>query len=87
MKNKFLIIIIIFSQLFFINKLYSQEIDIQAKEIEFLQDQNLTIAKNAKAVVKKDGIIIEGDRIEYFKDDSFLLIENGTILTTKKNLT
>ena len=84
MKNKFFISIIILSQFFLINNLYSQEIDIQAKEIEFLQDQNLTIAKNAKAIIKKDGIIIEGDKIEYFKDKSFLLIKNGTILTTSK---
>ncbi len=84
MKNKFFISIIILSKFFLINNLYSQEIDIQAKEIEFLQDQNLTIAKNAKAIIKKDGIIIEGDKIEYFKDKSFLLIKNGTILTTSK---
>ncbi len=85
MKNKFLILIIILCQFFLLGKLYSKEIDIQAKEIEFLQDQNLTIAKNAKANIKKDGISIQGDRIEYFKDKSFLLINNGTISTTGQN--
>ena len=35
MKNKFLIIIVILSQLFLVNKLYSQEIDIQAEELNF----------------------------------------------------
>ena len=82
MKINFISIIIL-SQFFLINNLYSQEIDIQAKEIEFLQDQNLTIAKNAKAIIKKDGIIIEGDKIEYFKDKLFIN-KNGTILTTSK---
>ena len=85
MKSKFLIIIIILSQIFLMNKLFSQEIDIQAKEVEFLQEQNLTIANNATAVIKKDGVTIKGDRIEYFKDKSFLLIENGIISTTGEN--
>ena len=82
MKNKILIIVIILSQIFFINKLFSQEIDIQAKDIEFSKNQNLTIANNATAVIKKDGIIIEGERIEYYKNESFLLINNGKISST-----
>ena len=65
--------------------MYSKEIDIQAKEIEFLQDQNLTIAKDAKAIIEEDDITVEGDRIKYFKDRSYLLINNGTISTTSKN--
>ena len=85
MRNKFIIAVIILGQFFLINKLYSKEIDIQAKEIDFLQDQNLTIAKNAKAVIDEDGITIEGDRIEYYKDKSYLLINNGTISTSGKN--
>ena len=85
MKNKFLIVIIILCNFFLINKLYSKEIDIQAKEIEFLQDQNLTIAKDAKAIIEEDDITVEGDRIKYFKDRSYLLINNGTISTTSKN--
>ena len=85
MKSKILIIIIILGQLFMVNKLFSQEIDIQATDIEFINDQNLTIANNATAIVKKDGIIIKGEKVEYFKDDSFLLIKNGRILTTAKN--
>ena len=85
MKSKILIIIVILGQLFMVNKLFSQEIDIQATDIEFINDQNLTIANNATAIVKKDGIIIKGEKVEYFKDDSFLLIKNGRILTTTKN--
>ena len=85
MKNKFLIIIILLCNFFLINKLYSKEIDIQAKEIEFLQDQSLTIAKDAKAIIEEDGITVEGDRIKYFKDKSYLLINKGKISTTSKN--
>ena len=85
MKSKFLIFIIVLSQIFLVNKLYSQEIDIQAKEIEFFQEQNLTIANNATAVIKKDGVTIKGEKIEYYKDKSFLLIKNGIISTTANN--
>ena len=74
MKNKILIIITILSQLFLANKLFSQEIDIKAKDIEFSNDQNLTIANNATAIIKEDDIIIKGEKIEYFKDKSFLFI-------------
>ena len=85
MKSKFLIFIVVLSQIFLVNKLYSQEIDIQAKEIEFFQEQNLTIANNATAVIKKDGVTIKGEKIEYYKDKSFLLIKNGIISTTANN--
>ena len=47
MKNKILFIIFNFNSNFFVNKLFSQEIDIQAADIEFSKDQNLTIANNA----------------------------------------
>ena len=81
MKNKILIIITIFFQIFFANKLFSKEIDFQAKEIEIINDQNLTIAKNGTAIVKDDGVIIEGEIIEYFKDKSLLIINQGKIST------
>tara|TARA_B100001057_G_scaffold448401_1_gene488689 strand:- start:3496 stop:5856 length:2361 start_codon:yes stop_codon:yes gene_type:complete len=86
MKNKIFIIILILNQIFFVNKVFSQEIDIQATDIEFLKNQNVTIANNATAIIKKDGIIIKGEKIEYFKDKSFLLIKNGKISTTTENL-
>ena len=85
MKNKILIIITILSQLFLANKLFSQEIDIKAKDIEFSNDQNLTIANNATAIIKEDDIIIKGEKIEYFKDKSFLFIKNGKILTANED--
>ena len=85
MKNKILIIIIIISQLFFVNKSFSQEIDIQAKDIEFSNDQNLTIANDATAIIKQDGITIKGEKIKYYKDQSFLLINKGKISSVTEN--
>ena len=85
MKNKILIIIIILFQILLINKLFSKEIDFQATDIEFSNDQNLTIANNATAIIKDDGIIIEGKKIQYFKDKSFLIIERGKISSIDKN--
>ncbi len=85
MKNKILIIITIFCQIIFTNKLFAKEIDFQAKEIEILNDQNLTIAKNGTAIIKDDGVIIKGEIIEYFKDKSLLIINNGKISTIDKN--
>ena len=85
MKNKVLIIIIILFQLLLINKLFSKEIDFQAKDIEFSNDQNLTIANNATAIIKEDGIIIEGKKIQYFKDKALLIIDGGKISSIDKN--
>ena len=67
MKNKILIIITILFQLLLINKSFSKEIDFQATDIELSNDQNLTIANNGTAIIKDDGIIIEGKKIQYFK--------------------
>ncbi len=85
MKNKIIIIILIFFQFIFTSKLLAKEVDFQAKEIEILQDQNLTIAKNGTAIIKDDGVIIKGEIIEYFKDKSLLIINKGNISTINKN--
>ena len=85
MKNKILIIILIFFQFISTSKLLAKEVDFQAKEIEILQDQNLTIAKNGTAIIKDDGLIIKGEIIEYFKDKSLLIINKGNISTINKN--
>ena len=85
MKNKTIIIILIFFQFIFTSKLLANEVDFQAKEIEILQDQNLTIAKNGKAIIKDDGVIIKGEIIKYFKDKSLLIINKGNISTINKN--
>ena len=63
MKSKTLIIVTFISLLFFVNKSFSQEIDLQAKDIEFSNDQNLTVASDATAIIKKDGLIIKGEKI------------------------
>ena len=83
MKNKFLLSIIF--NLFFINNLcILKKLIFRLKEIEFLQDQTyLTIAKNAKAIIKKDKIVIEGDKLNILKINLFIN-KNGTILTTSK---
>ena len=85
MKNKILIILTIICQIIFANKLFAKEIDFQAKEIEILNDQNLTIAKNGTAIIKDDGVIIKGEILEYFKDKSLLIINKGKISTIDKN--
>ena len=85
MRNKIIIILVIFFQILFISKLFAKEIDFQAKEIEILKDQNLTIAKNGTAIIKNDGVIIKGEIIEYFKDRSLLIINRGKISTINKN--
>ena len=85
MKNKILIILTILCQIIFANKLFAKEIDFQAKEIEILNDQNLTIAKNGTAIIKDDGVIIKGEILEYFKDKSLLIINKGKISTINEN--
>ena len=66
MKNKIIIAVVIFFQIIFSSKLLAKEVNFQAKEIEILKDQNLTIAKNGTAIIKDDGVIIKGEIIEYF---------------------
>ena len=75
----------IICQIIFANKLFAKEIDFQAKEIEILNDQNLTIAKNGTAIIKNDGVIIKGEIVKYFKDKSLLIIDKGKISTIDKN--
>ena len=85
MKNKIFIIITILFQLILINKSFSNEIDFQATDIEISNDQNLTVANNATAIIKDDGITIKGKKIKYYKDKSLLIINNGKILSIDKN--
>ncbi len=85
MKNKIFIIITILFQLILINKSFSNEINFQATDIEISNDQNLTIANNATAIIKDDDIEIKGKKIKYFKDKSLLLINNGIISSINKN--
>ena len=40
--------------------------------LKLTNNQNLTIANNGIAKIKDDGIIIEGVKIKYFKDQSLI---------------
>ena len=48
-------------------------------DIEISDGQNLTTANNGIAKIKDDGIIIEGEKIKYFKDKSLIIVEQGKI--------
>ena len=87
MKNSTLIIFIIFYQILFLNKSFSNEIEFNASEIEITNNQNLTVANNAVATIKDDGVIIEGVKIEYFKDRSLIIVYNGKISKIDNSLT
>ena len=63
MKNSILIILLIFYQIFFFNKLFAKEIEFDASDIEINDNQNLTVANNGIAKIKDDGIIVEGIKI------------------------
>ena len=86
MKNKIILIITILFQFVLINKSFSNEIDFQATDIEISNEQNLTVANNATAIIKDDGITIKGKKIKYFKDKSLLIINNGKISSSIKIL-
>ena len=86
MKNNILIILIILYQFLFLNKVFTKEIEFDASDIEISDSQNLTIANNGIAKIKDDGIIVEGVKIKYFKDQSLILVEQGKISKIDLNL-
>ena len=86
MKNSILIILLIFYQIFFFNKLFAKEIEFDASDIEINDNQNLTVANNGIAKIKDDGIIVEGIKIKYFKDQSLIVVEQGKISKIDLNL-
>ena len=87
MKNKILKkLLIIFLNLFFVNLVSAQNIEFKATDIEFFQNQNLTIANNGIAIIKEDKISAEGSEIKYFKDKSLLLIREGKIFKIDENI-
>ena len=86
MKNNILIILLIFYQILFFNKLLAKEIKFDASDIEINEGQNLTIANNGTAQIKDDGIIVEGIKIKYFKDQSLIVVEQGKISKIDLNL-
>ncbi len=87
MKNKMLKkLLIIFLNLFFVNLVSAQNIEFKATDIEFFQDQNLTVANNGIVLIKEDKISAEGTKIKYFKDKSLLLVKEGKIFKTDENI-
>ena len=86
MKNSILIILFIFYHILFFNKLHAKEIEFDASDIEINDTQNLTIANNGIAKIKDDGIVVEGVKIKYFKDQSLIVVEKGKISKIDSNL-
>ncbi len=86
MKNSLLIIFIIFYQILFFNKVVAKEIQFDASDIEISNDQNLTIANNGIAIIKDDGLVIEGAKIKYFKDKLLIVVNDGEISKIDKTL-
>ena len=86
MKNNILIILIIFYHLLFLNKTFGKEIEFDASDIEITNNQNLTIANNGIAKINDDGIIIEGVKIRYFKNESLIVVNQGKIKKIDINL-
>ena len=86
MKNNILIILIIFYQILFFNKVFAKEIEFDASDIEIINNQNLTIANNGIAKINEDGIIIEGVKIEYFKDKSLIIVSEGKVSKVDINI-
>ena len=82
-KKKLLIILL---NLFFVNLVSAQNIEFKATDIEFFQNQNLTIANNGTVIIKEDKILAEGSEIKYYKDKSLLSIREGKIFKTDENI-
>ena len=79
MKSSIKIFLIILLQIFFASKILSDEIEFKASDIQISNEQNLTVANNGTAVIKDDGIIVEGNKIKYFRDKALLIINKGKI--------
>tara|TARA_B100000900_G_scaffold377281_1_gene360610 strand:- start:2937 stop:5297 length:2361 start_codon:yes stop_codon:yes gene_type:complete len=85
MKSNIKILVIILLQIFLASKLISEEIEFKATNIEISNDQNLTIANNGTALIKDDGIIVEGEKIKYFRNESLLIIDKGKVSSLDQN--
>ena len=64
----------------------AKEIQFDASDIEISNDQNLTIANNGIAIIKDDGLVIEGAKIKYFKDKLLIVVNDGEISKIDKTL-
>ncbi len=86
MKNSILITLIIFWQILFFDKILAKEIEFNASDIEISDNQNLTIANNGTAIVREEEIILEGSKMKYFKDKSFIFVNEGKVFKSDINL-
>ena len=86
MNNKLFIILIIFLQFLFFNKIFAKEIQFNANEIEVLDGGNETVAKNGTVYIQKDKISATGRIIKYVKNRSLLIINEGKIKKIDDNL-
>ena len=86
MSNRLFIILIIFFQFLFVNKIFSKEIQFDANQIEVLDGGNETIAKNGTVFIQKDKISATGKKIRYIKDRSLLIVNDGKIKKVDDNL-
>ena len=86
MKNSIFIIFFILYKILFLNSVFAKEIEFDASEIEITNSQNLTIVNNGIAKIKEDEIVIEGIKIEYYKDKSLIIVRQGKISKIDLNL-
>ena len=87
MKNKTIFFLLILIFLFPINKIYSDEIKFEAKEIIIKKDGNLIEAKEEAKIQASNGIEIKSDKFSYDKIKSIAYItDNVTIIDTKNNI-
>ena len=83
MKNKLIIFFVILLQISWFNKTLPKEIEFNSSDIEIIDEDNRIIANDGIATIKEDEIIIEGEKIEYLKDQSLIKVEKGNISKTK----
>ena len=86
MKNSIFIIFFTLYKILFLNSVFAKEIEFDASEIEITNNQNLTIVNNGIAKIKEDEIVIEGIKIEYYKDKSLIIVRQGKISKIDLNL-
>jgi len=67
MKNRILFILVFLIHLTFVSVSFSKQVEFKAKNIEIIQDQDLTIANDALAIIDEDDVSIKGKKIQYFK--------------------
>ena len=71
MKNRILFILVFLIHLTFVSESFSKQVEFKAKNIEIIQDQDLTIANDALAIIDEGDISIKGKKIQYFKKNFY----------------